>query len=105
MDNWIIRIVAALCAVGSTALLWTLGVFAAVPWHEGRMLALDRIELQIIGIPLVVGIAAAWGALHILGIADRADSPRTYATIRATLIVTSIAAVIGGAAWTLSRIA
>lgn len=105
MDNWITRFVAFLCAVGSTALFWTLGVFVAVPWHEGRMLALNRIELQVIGVPLVVGLAVAWGALHIFAIADRASRPGVYAVIRALLAIASIAAMIGGISWTQARIA
>lgn len=105
MENWITRIVAILCAAGSTGLFWTLGVFATVPWHEGRMLALNRTELQVIGVSLVVGIAVAWGALHIFAIADRASNPRIYATIRAALVIASIAAVIGGISWTQARIA
>lgn len=105
MENWITRIVAMLCVAGSTALFWTLGVFVAVPWREGRMLALNRIELQVIGVPLVVGIAVAWGALHIFSIADRANNPRIYATIRAALLIASIAAVVGGIAWTQARFA
>lgn len=105
MDNWITRFVGILCAVGSTALFWTLGVFVAVPWLEGRMLSLNRVELQVIGVPLVVGIIVAWGALHIFSIADRDSNPRIYATIRAALIIASIAAVIGGISWTQARIA
>ena len=105
MENWITRIVAILCAIGSTALLWMLGVFVAVPWHEGRMLALNPIELQIIGVPLVVGIAAAWGALHIFAIADRVSHPKIYAIIRVTLVVASLTATIGGILWTQARIA
>lgn len=105
MENWITRIVAILCAAGSTGLFWTLGVFATVPWHEERMLALNRAELQIIGVSLVVGIATAWGALHIFAIADRDSNPRIYATIRVVLIVAAIAAMIGGISWTQARIA
>ena len=104
MENWITRIVAALCAAGSAALLWMLGVFVAVPWHEGRMLALTRAELQIIGVPLVIGAAATWGALHIYAIADRVAHPQAYATVRAALLSVAIAAVLGGAWWTLTRI-
>ena len=44
MENWITRIVATLCATGSSGFFWMLGVFVAVPWREGRMLALERIE-------------------------------------------------------------
>lgn len=105
MENWITRFVGTLCAVGSTALFWTLGVFAAVPWREGRMLTLNRVELQVIGIPLVVGILVAWGALHIFSIADRTSNPRFYAAIRGLLIIASIAALIGGISWTQARLA
>ena len=105
MENWLIRLVAALCAAGGCALLWMLGVFAAVPWHEGRMLALSRAEVQLIGVPLLVGGAALWGALHILAIADRRDLPAVYATLRALALLLALAAVAGGSAWTLARIA
>ena len=105
MENWITRFVAILCALGSTALFWTFSVFVAVPWHEGRMLALNRIELQVIGVPLVVGLAVLWGALHIFAIADRVSSPRIYATLRVVLIAVSIAAVIGGISWTQAHMA
>jgi hypothetical protein len=104
VENWITRIVAILCAAGSIALLWMLGVFVAVPWHEGRMLDLSRAELQVIGVPLLIGVLAAWGALHILAIADQQDRPKVYALTRAMIIIVSIAAVIGGIAWTLTRI-
>jgi hypothetical protein len=105
VENWITRVVATLCAAGSTALFWTLGVFVVVPWHEGRMLSLDRIELQVIGIPLLLGLVVAWGALHIFAIADGEANPKAYATIRALLIAASIAAMIGGVLWTQARIA
>ena len=105
MENWITRIVATLCAAGSMALFWTLGVFIAVPWHEERMLALNWIELQLIGAPLVIGIAVAWGALHIFSIADREVNPKIYAAIRIALTTASIAAVISGVSWTQARIA
>ena len=105
MENWLTRIVAALCAAGGAALLWMLGVFVAVPWHEGRLFALTRAELQLIGVPLLVGSAAVWGALHIFAIADRQDRPRIYKTLRALLVVLALAAVAGGSAWTLMRIA
>lgn len=104
MDNWISRIVATLCAAGSSALFWTLGVFAAVPWHEERMLKLSVAELQLIGVPLVVGSAVAWAALHIFAIADRKNNPKTYATIRAVLITVSIGSVISGTYWAQVRI-
>ena len=104
MDNWLTRIAAALCAAGAIGLLWMLGVFVAAPWQQGRMLALSGAELQLIIVPLAVGVAAAWGALHLLAIADRRERPRLYQTLRALLIIATIAAVLGGSAWTLARI-
>jgi hypothetical protein len=47
----------------------------------------------------------AWGALHIFSISDRGVNPKAYATIRAILVIASIAAVIGGILWTQARIA
>ena len=76
MEKWIIRAVAAICAAGSTALFWTFGIFLSVPWRENRMLSLDRVEWQVLAIPLIVGLAVAWGALHILAMADRTGRPR-----------------------------
>jgi hypothetical protein len=69
------------------------------------MLALERIELQLIGVPLLTGLAAAWGALHLYALADRGVNPKTYATIRAMLVIASMAAVIGGMAWSQTRMA
>ena len=105
MENWIIRFVAALCASSSSALFWILGVFVVVPWNERRLLTLHLAEVQMIGVPLFIGFAVAWGALHLFALADRTENPRTYATIRAALIVISIAAMIGGISWTQARIA
>jgi hypothetical protein len=82
MEKWITRSAAALVAAGSIALFWTFGVFVAVPWRESRMLSLNAVELQVLGIPLLAGLLVAWGALHLLAIADRADSPRLYHTLR-----------------------
>lgn len=104
MENWLTRIVAALCAAGAIGLLWMFGVFVAIPWQQGRMLEISGAELQLIVVPLTVGVAAAWGALHIVAIADRRERPRLYRTLRALLIVAAIAAVLGGGAWTLARI-
>lgn len=105
MEKWITRVVAALCAGGSTALFWAFGVFLAVPWHESRLLSLNGIEMQVLAIPLFAGLAVAWGALHILALADRADNPRTYYAICLTLLVGSALAVAGGMAWSSARIA
>lgn len=105
MESWITRLVALLCAMGSTGLFWTLGVFATVPWRDGRMFALDRNEMQVIGVPLVVGIAVAWGALHIFAIADRTANPRVYRLVQILLVLASIAAVVGGSFWAQARVA
>ena len=105
MEKWITRGVAALCASGSLALFWTFGVFLAVPWRESRMLSLNSVEWQVLGIPLLVGLAVTWGALHILAIADRADNPRTYYTFCVALLIAAILAVADGMAWTAARIA
>lgn len=105
MENWITRLVAALCAAGSCALFWTFGMFLAVPWREGRMLSLNIVEAQVIGGPLLVGLLVAWGTLHIAAIADREANPKTFATIRLALFIALVAAALGGAAWTQARIA
>ena len=105
MENWITRFVAAICAAGSTALFWTFGMFLAVPWTEGRMLSLNMVELQVIGIPLLVGLVVTWGALHIVAIADREANPKVYNTIRLALFAAAILAVAGGVTWTQAHIA
>ena len=105
MEKWITRGAAAICAAGSSALFWTFGIFLAVPWRESRMWSLNRVELQVIGIPLIAGLAVAWGALHILAMADRSSSPRLYRTLCVTLLVASVLAVYGGMSWTTVRIA
>jgi hypothetical protein len=105
MENWITRAAAAICAAGSVALFWTFGMFLAVPWRENRMLSLNAVEFQVVGIPLVVGLAVGWGALHILAIADREANPKLYAVIRAGLLIAAVAAIIGGMSWTQARIA
>lgn len=104
MDNWITRIVATFCALGSAGLFWTLGVFVVVPWREGRLLALDRTELQVIAVPLLLGLATAWGALHIFAIADRERRPTTYRLIFAALVALLCVAFFGGISWTQARL-
>jgi len=99
MENWITRIVASLCAAGSAGLFWTLGVFLAVPWNEGRLFDLNRAELQLIVVPLLVGSAVAWGALHILAIADRARRPRIFMVLGALFLVALLVAAASGMAW------
>lgn len=104
MDNWITRIVAILCALGSMGLFWTFGVFIVVPWREGRLLSLDRMELQATGAPLLLGLAVAWGAAHILGIADRKNNPRIYAMTCVLLLIACITATINGISWTQAKL-
>lgn len=105
MERWITRGAAALCAAGSLALFWTFGMFVAVPWREDRMLALNSVELQVLGIPLFGGLAVAWGALHILAMADRAGRPRIYFSLALALLVALLLAVAAGISWTTARIA
>lgn len=105
MENWITRGVAAICAGGSTALFWTFGVFLAVPWREGRLLSLSAVELQVLGISLVAGLVVAWGALHILAIADQARRPWLYQTLRVALLVAAVLAINGGMSWAAARVA
>jgi hypothetical protein len=105
MEKWITRSVAAICAAGSTALFWTFGVFLAVPWRENRMLSLQNVELQVLGISLICGLAVAWGVLHLLALADRATSPRLYRSLRVALVIASALAVCGGMSWASARIA
>jgi hypothetical protein len=104
MENWITRVVALFCGLGSTALFWTFGVFVVVPWREGRMLALNASELQVIAAPLLLGFLSGWGALHILAIADRAKNPRIYAATCILTGIIAVAAVKSGISWTLARI-
>ena len=99
MENWLTRLVATLCAAGSTALFWLFGVFVSGPWRDGRMFELNKAEFQLIAVPLIVGSAVAWGALHLFALADREKNPRIYATTRALLVVAIIAAAVGGAFW------
>ncbi len=104
-ENWIIRIVALLCAAGSAGLLWTFGVFVIVPWRAGRLLALNAAEMQVLGASLILGLATAWGTLHILAQADSTSRPINYAMTRIVLIIAWIAACIGGMAWTQGKLA
>ena len=80
-------------------------MFLAVPWRESRMLSLNSVELQVLAVPLVTGLAVAWGALHVLAIADRVSHPRTYYTICVALLIISVLAVSGGMSWTAARMA
>lgn len=99
MENWITRLVATICAAGSIALFWTFGMFVAVPWRDNRMLQLDAVELQVVVVPLLVGIAVGWGALHLLAISDRESNPKLYTAMRTLLIIAAIAATFSGISW------
>ncbi len=104
MESWITRIVALLCAAGSSALFWFFGVFIVVPWRDGRLLKLSLSELRVTGVSLLAGLAVMWGALHLLALADRSANPRAYAVARFGLIVLSIAALVSGILWTQERL-
>lgn len=105
MENWMTRIVGLFCALGSLGLFWTLGVFVVVPLRDGRMLSLNLLELQVIGVALVLGVATQWGAFRIFAAADQKENPRIYLATRLILSIAAIAAMAGGISWTLSRIA
>ena len=103
MERWITRIAALLCASGTAGLFWTFGVFVVVPWRNNRLLSLNAAEFQVLGVSLLLGLATAWGALHIFALADRASRPKYYTMIRIVLIIAWLAALIGGIYWTLGR--
>ena len=105
MEAWLSRILGLLCAFGGWGLLWTFGALFTVPWHEGRLLALNRAELQAVGVPLLNGVAVVWGAAHIFAIADRKERPSLYAWERAALFLAGLAAALAGGAWALAQLA
>jgi hypothetical protein len=67
------------------------------------MLSLNAVELQVLGIPLIAGLAVAWGALHILAIADRRQPPPVPLPLRGALLIASLLATYGGMSWTDKR--
>lgn len=103
MESWLTRIVALFCASGTAGLFWTFGVFVVVPWRNGRLLSLNAAEFQVLAVSLLLGLATAWGALHIFALADRTSRPKYYAMTRILLIIAWLAALIGGIYWTLGR--
>lgn len=104
IERWIIRGVAALCAGGGLGLAWAFGVFLAIPLRDQRLLAMSRSEAQIIGIALVGLLFVAWGAQHLLAMADAKERPRTFRSLRAAYALTLAAAALSGAFWSLGRV-
>ncbi|MQY51105.1 hypothetical protein HCX48_06215 [Rhodocyclus tenuis] len=108
MDQWITRFVALLCAAGSAALFWSFGMFAAVPWRDGRLFAMTPVEWQVVGIPFLAAIAVGWGALHLFALAGDAPDEAAHRGRRLRLfllIAVAIAAAASGASWSLARVA
>jgi hypothetical protein len=65
----------------------------------------QRVELQVLGIPLIGGLLVAWGALHILAMADRPPAPALYRSLCIALLIASLLAVYGGMSWSSARLA
>ncbi len=105
MENWITRSVAMMVALGALGLFWTFGMFSAVPIQQGRLTALSSVELQLIGVSLLAGLAVGWGALHLFSIADREARPQLFAVMRAVMLLAALAAAVVGANWSLVRVA
>ena len=104
MEQWITRSVATLVALGALCLFWTFGMFSAVPVQQGRMFALSGVEMQLMGVSLLAGLATAWGALHLFSLADRESSPRLFAAIRLIFLLTVIFAAAVGVNWSLGHV-
>jgi len=104
MEQWITRAVAALCAVGALCLSWAFGAFVAIPVRGGRLLAMNATEAQLVAIPLAAGLLVAWGALHLLAMADREPHPALYGLLRAAFAIALTAAAATGAMWSLARV-
>ena len=105
MESWLARGAGLLCALGGWGLLWTFGALLTVPWHEGRLLALSREELQAIGVPIVTAATVLWGSLHIFALIDRKANPRVYLAERVFVLLTGLGAAFAGCSWSLARIA
>jgi lysylphosphatidylglycerol synthetase-like protein (DUF2156 family) len=105
MEKWITRAVATLVACGALGLFWTFGMFTAVPAQQGRLTALSGVEMQLIGIPLLIGLVVGWGTLHLFALADREERPRLYVATCITLLLAVVAAIYVGAQWGLARVA
>lgn len=104
MERWIIRGVAALCAVGGFGLAWAFGAFAVIPLRDGRVFQMNGTEIQLVAISFVGTAAVGWGALHLLGLADRETSPRAYRLLRVGYGAALAAAAAAGATWSAARV-
>ena len=104
MEKGIIRSVALLCAFGGLGLAWAVGVFSVIPLRDGRLMEMSGPEMQVIGISLGACVLVAWGSVHLMSIADKAENPRVYQTMRAGYGVALAAAVIVGAMWSMARV-
>jgi hypothetical protein len=104
MEQWITRSVATLVALGALGLFWTFGMFSAVPVQQGRTFALSGVEMQLMGVSLLAGLATAWGALHLFSLADRESSPRLFAAIRLIFLLAVISAAAVGVNWSLGHV-
>jgi len=104
MERFIIRGVALLCACGSLGLAWAFGAFSTIPLRDGRFFAMSGTEMQLIAISFVCALLVGWGALHIFGLADRADNPRAFAVIRLGYGGALLAAIVAGGLWSSARV-
>mgnify|MGYP000060628979 FL=1 len=105
MEQWITRSVATLVALGALGLFWTFGMFSAVPMQQGRLLALSGVEMQLMGVSLLAGLATAWGALHLFSLADGESNPKLLAAVRIVFLVVAVLAALVGGDWSMSHVA
>lgn len=104
MEKGIIRSVAFLCSLGGLGLAWAVGVFAAIPLRDGRLFGMSGTEMQVIGIALGACLLVAWGAIHLLSIADKLENPRAFQLVRAGYGVALAVASVVGAMWSMARV-
>lgn len=104
MERWIIRSVALLCALGGLGLAWAFGIFVAIPLRDGRLFTMSVTEIQLAAVSLTACLAVAWGALHLLAIADKEAAPHAYRLLRAGYGVALFAACGVGATWSVARV-
>lgn len=104
MEKGITRFVALLCAIGGLGLAWAFGAFAAIPVRDGRILSMSGVEMQILAVSFVACALVAWGAVHLLSLADRVDSPGAFRLMRAAYGVALLGAAAVGANWSLVHV-